>query len=96
MRYFMLVCLTGLAIGGTANTIQAAVSDNDIQQAAQVFCDALTTGKNLPSAQEAATEYLLDRINKSEKVNPKKLRLKVREAVIQRCPTQAQKLKESR
>ncbi|BFM40962.1 hypothetical protein [Synechocystis sp. LKSZ1] len=92
IRILPLLALSGLLFGGLAPA-QAAVTEPDIQRAAQLFCDAIKAGKSEAVAQDVATDYLMEQIEKSEKVSPKALRQRTRAAVLKQCPAQAQKIK---
>jgi hypothetical protein len=91
-RILALLTLSGVLLGGQAPGL-AAITEPDIQRAAQLFCETLKAGKSETVAQDVATDYLMEQIEKSEKVSPKALRQRTRAAVLKQCPAQAQKIK---
>jgi poly-gamma-glutamate capsule biosynthesis protein CapA/YwtB (metallophosphatase superfamily) len=91
-RILPLLALSGVLLGNLAPA-QAAITELDIQRAAQLFCDAVKAGKSEAVAQDVATDYLMEQLDKSEKVSPKALRQRTRAAVLKQCPAQAQKIK---
>lgn len=93
-RILPLLGIGGLLLWGLAPA-QAAVTEADIRQAAQLFCDAVKAGKSEAMAEDVATDYLMERLEKSDKVSPKALRQRTRAAVLKQCPAQAQRIKTS-
>jgi len=70
-----------------------ALGKNTVTEAAQLFCDALKNGQSPATAQEIATEFVLQNLDKKAKPNAGLIHQQIRAEVLQQCPAQAQKIK---
>lgn len=69
----------------------AAISSNDIQQAAQIYCSALKSGKSAEEGQQSANAYLSSKVNKDETPDLAEIRKQMRQAILNLCPDQVKK-----
>ena len=72
---------------------ELALGKNTITEAAKLFCDALKNGQSPAMAQEIATDFVLQNLDKKAQPNPHSIHTQIRAEVIQQCPAQAQKIK---
>lgn len=70
-----------------------ALETNTLTEAARLFCNALKNGQSPASAQEIATDFVLQNLDKKAKPNPSSIHAQIRAEVLQQCPNQAQKVK---
>ena len=82
------IFLTGLMITAFIAPSYAAITNDDIQKAAQIYCDSLKSGKSKDDATTSVDTYLSGRVNKEETVNIAEIRKQVRESILKACPNQ--------
>jgi hypothetical protein len=64
----------------------AAISNDDIQKAAQMYCNSLKSGQSKEEAAKAADDYLTAKVNKGETVSFGEIRKQMRQSILNICP----------
>jgi len=95
MKYSALKSLAIAVILLWSGPSLAALDDQDIQQAARRYCQALDQKKSVAEAQEIATDYLTDQMGKNDKPNYKTIRQQMRQSVLKICPQYADLIRQS-
>lgn len=73
----------------------ATMKAQDIQNAAKRYCQALDQKKSVVEAQEIATDYLMEQMEKNDKPNSKTIRQQMRQSVLKTCPQYADLIRQS-
>ncbi len=74
-----------MAIAFTAPSY-AAISNDDIQQAAKMYCNSLKSGQSKEEAAKTADDYLSAKVNKGETVSFGEIRKQMRQSILSLCP----------
>lgn len=69
----------------------AAITNDDVQQASQVYCTTLKAGKSEEEAKKAANDYLIGKVKKDETVDLGEIRKQMRQSILNTCPDQGKK-----
>ena len=64
----------------------AAISNDDIQQAAKMYCNSLKSGQSKEEAAKTADDYLSAKVNKGETVSFGEIRKQMRQSILSLCP----------
>jgi hypothetical protein len=80
------IFLAGLMTIALIAPSYAAISSDDIQKAAQMYCNSLKSGKSKEEAAQSADEYLSAKVNKDETVSLGQIRKQMRQSILNICP----------
>jgi hypothetical protein len=63
-----------------------AITNDDIQQAAKMYCNSLKSGQSKEDAAKVADDYLSLKVNKGETVSFGEIRKQMRQSILNICP----------
>jgi hypothetical protein len=83
MKHIFLAGLMAIAFIAPS---YAAISNDDVKQAAQMYCNSLKSGQSKEDAAKAADDYLSGKVNKGETVSFGEIRKEMRQSILNICP----------